>query len=442
VKAAAAIAGVLACLATFAHAGDLKALVGGRLVDGAGGAPLADSVILIDGDRISAIGQVGTLAVPAGAEVIPTEGLTVLPGLWDLQVRLARLGHGDSRHWDESYLPIAERVVMPAAARQLLLAGVTSVRDVGSPFEAALSVRDRIRDGRIPGPTLWVSGPALQHEPLTAGYGSGWSVQGAADARQKAERLAHAGVDLLLVAGVADLADPELEAIAAVSRATGIAWYAEVRRDADVGRALAQGAAGLVGFGTDLASTLPDDALAALKARAARAEAVPWTAGVSALTNYEWLRYNATPLDEGRWREGLPAIIADDIRASLRDLPSLQAFDTPALRRPVVGPRLRSARAAGARLLVGSDAGVPAHLPARATWQEIEALVLEGGLTPLEAIRAATLDAAATMGAQHEAGSVSPGKFADLIVVRGDPLRHIERLQDVEIVIRHGLRYR
>jgi imidazolonepropionase-like amidohydrolase len=423
-------------------AADLKALVGGMLVDGGGGPPLADSVILIDGDRITAVGQVGTLAVPAAAEVISTEGLTVLPGLWDLAVRLSRLGHGDVVRWDETYLPLAERVVMPAAAQQLLRSGVTSARDIGSPLEAALSVRERIRAQRIPGPTLYVSGPTLEKDPPARARDYRWGVQGPQEARQKAERLARAGVDCLVVAGASELSDAELAAIAAVARETGVRWHAEVRHDADVAAALAAGAAGLLDFGADLAPALPEAAQTELRARAARDEPAAWVAGVSPLTNYEWLRRNAEPLDDLHWREGLPPIIADDVRASLGSVATLNAFETPALRRAVVGPRLRSARAAGARLLVGSEAGLPGHLQSRATWQEAEALVLDGGLTAAEAIRAATLEAATLMGAEHDNGSVAPGKYADIIAVRGDALRHIERLQDVEIVIRHGLRYR
>lgn len=438
----AAVAALGAGLALPAVAGDLTALVGGMLVDGSGGPPLANSVILIDGERIAAVGQVGTLPVPAGAEVISTAGLTVLPGLWDLAVRLSRLGHGDSAHWDDMYLPLAERVVMPAAAQQLLRAGVTSARDVGSPLEAALSVRERIRAQRIPGPTLYISGPELEKDPPARAHEYRWALHNPEEARQKAEQLARAGVDYLVVAGASDFSNTELAAIVAVSQDTGVRWHAEVRHDADIAVALAAGAAGLLDFGTDLAPELPQAAQTELRARAARNEPVAWTAGVSALTNYEWLRQNAGPLDDMRWREGLPPIIAEDIRASLSDIATLNAFETPALRRAVVGPRLRSARAAGAQLLVGSEAGLPAHLEPRATWQEIEALVLDGGLTTSEAIRAATLDAAILMGAEHENGSVSPGKYADIIAVRGDALRHIERLQDVEIVVRHGLRYR
>ena len=86
-----------------AQSARVKALVGGTLIDGYGGAPLRNSVIIVDGDRIRAVGQVGTLAVPAGAEVISTEGMSVLPGLWDMHVHLMINGHSDYAHWDKTY---------------------------------------------------------------------------------------------------------------------------------------------------------------------------------------------------------------------------------------------------------------------------------------------------------------------------------------------------
>src|SRR6266540_6469380 len=75
------------------------ALVGGRLIDGFGGHPLANSVIIIENERITAIGTVGALKVPADAEIISTEGMDVLPGLWDCYVHTTLLGHSDYEHW-------------------------------------------------------------------------------------------------------------------------------------------------------------------------------------------------------------------------------------------------------------------------------------------------------------------------------------------------------
>ena len=267
-------------------------------------------------------------------------------------------------------------------------------------------------------------------------------VDGAADARQKAERLLRAGVDVLVVADAASLGSAELAGIAAAAREAGTAWCAAVRRDADIGVALEAGARGLLGIGAGLDPELAAPAAAALRARALAGRPVPWSVGASVLTNHAWLRTDPGPLDDPAWRQGLPPIIGADIRASLANLDAPGMLETPTLRRAVLATRLHSARAAGAELRVGSEAGEPAQLPARATWQEIEALVLEAGLTPAEAIRAATLDAAAVLGIEHETGSLTPGKYADILVVHGDPLRHIERLQDVEIVIARGTRYR
>src|SRR6266487_7112291 len=143
----------------------ITALVGGTLVDGFAGPPIQNSVILIDGDKISAVGQVGSLAVPAGAEVISTEGMTVLPGLWDMHVHLQLVGHSDYDHWDKTYPPAYESIIFPAAAKQLLLAGVTSARYLGGPLAPSISARDRINAGKIPGPPMYVSGPFIQHAP-------------------------------------------------------------------------------------------------------------------------------------------------------------------------------------------------------------------------------------------------------------------------------------
>src|SRR4030042_2304644 len=133
----------LACLAllsasalAFEPPAERLALVGGTLVDGFGGRPIRNSVVIIEGERIKAVGHFGSITIPADAKVISTEGMTVLPGLWDAHVHLFINGHTDYPHWDKTYTSQFRDVIMPASAKQLLMAGVTSARDVGAVLEA------------------------------------------------------------------------------------------------------------------------------------------------------------------------------------------------------------------------------------------------------------------------------------------------------------------
>jgi imidazolonepropionase-like amidohydrolase len=147
------IASVLWTLGAMAlHAQPVTALVGGTLIDGFGGPPIRNSVIVIRGERIEAVGQVGSLTVPADAQVISTEGMSVLPGLWDMHVHLMLAGHADYAHWDSTYPSIVASTIMPSGAKQLLMAGITSAR-TGAP-RASIQVRDRINRGEIPDPRL------------------------------------------------------------------------------------------------------------------------------------------------------------------------------------------------------------------------------------------------------------------------------------------------
>src|SRR6185312_14734961 len=200
-RAALALTVIAAGLATVAAqrppAGGITALVGGTLIDGYAGPPITNSIVLIDGDRISAVGQVGTLTLPQGAEVISTEGMSVLPGLWDMHVHTMIVGHADYDHWDKAYASQFESVIMPAAAKQLLMAGVTSARDLGAPLEASIAVRNRINAGKIPGATLYVSGPFIQHEPYPNTEAYRWGVKGPDDGRAKVKKIADAGVDVV-----------------------------------------------------------------------------------------------------------------------------------------------------------------------------------------------------------------------------------------------------
>jgi imidazolonepropionase-like amidohydrolase len=111
------------------------------------------------------------------------------------------------------------------------------------------------------------------------------------------------------------------------------------------------------------------------------------------------------------------------------------------LRRPTVARKFEQLREAGVVLLIGTDSGVPLTFHSDSTWREIETWVEQFGVDPMDAIRAATFWPAVSLGVQDKVGTISVGKDADIIAVRGDVLQHVSLLQDVDLVIKHGVRY-
>jgi imidazolonepropionase-like amidohydrolase len=420
------------------------ALVGGTLVDGFGGPPLRNSVILIRGERITAVGTVGHLAVPPDAEVISTEGMSVLPGLWDMHVHLMLAGHADYAHWDSTYPPILASTIMPASARQLLMAGVTSARDLGGPLEASIEVRDRILRGEIPGPTLYVSGPFLQREPYPGTEAFRWGIQGERDAREKVRRLAEAGVDVVKLIDQDQLTMEDLRAVVDEAHRRGLPVIAHGHRPEEIRRGLLAGVDGFEHTGLATAPGYPDDVLAMLRDRTARMNLGPlfWTPTVEGLWNYEYTRDNPEALDDPSWELGLPEHVVADIRGSLEDFNQLPYYQLTPDRRPTLARKFGQLRDSGVKLLIGTDSGIPGSFHSQSTWRELDVWVNHLGVPAMEAIRAATYWPAVAMGVADEVGTIGEGKYADVIAVRGDVLRHINLLQGIDVVVRRGVRYR
>lgn len=437
----------MAVLAAFPlAAAEKKALVGGRLIDGFGHRPLANSVVLIDGDTITQVGTVDTLPVPADYETISTEGMDVLPGLWESHAHLMLNGHADYAHWHPTYRDRFADEIMPASAVQLLLAGVTSARDLGAPLEASISVKQRIANGDIPGPRLYVSGPFIQHEPYPGTEYYRWGIDGAADARRKVRQLAEAGVDLIKLIDQDNMTLEEAQAVVDEAHRNGLPVVAHAHRPNEIRRGLEIGVDNFEHTGLTTAPEYPEDVMRLLKERTAtgRVAGGPlyWTPTVEGLYQYEMTVDNPEKLDDDCWHRGLQPDTIEDIRQSLEHPGQLEYMQLTPLRQPTLQRKIQQLREAGVVFLVGTDSGIPTKFHCQSTWNELAVWVDVMDIDPMDAIRSATYWPSVMMGVQDRTGTVSAGKLADIIAVDGDVLRYINLLQDVDFVMKGGIVYK
>jgi len=422
----------------------VTALVGGRLIDGWGGAPVSHSVILIEGERILAVGTVESLPVPAGAEVIDCRGMSLLPGLWDCHVHTMLLGHSDYTHWDATYLNRLEKEIMPAAAHQLLNAGVTSAVDLGAPLEASINVRNRITKGELPGPTLYVSGPFIQHAPYPGTEAFRWGVSGADDARAKVRKLAEAGVDVIKLIDQDQMTGPEIEAVVTEAHAHKLPVVAHAHRPDEVRLGLKYGVDRFEHTGLATAPEYPADIIAALQERTAKMALGPmyWCPTIEGFFNYEYQVGNPLHIEDPGWRQFVPADIAADIAASVRNPGWLAYYQITPLRAKTSAAKFAQLQKTGLVLLIGTDSGIPMKFHNQSTWREMDIWVNKLGVDAMTTIRAATYWPAASMKVDADYGTIQAGKFADIIAVKGDVLRYIDLLQRVDLVIKHGQRFK
>jgi len=423
-----------------------QALVGGRLLDGFGNRPLADSVILIEDDEIVAIGTVDTLPVPEDYAQVSTEGMDVLPGLWESHAHLMLVGHADYVHWQKNYGDRYASEIMPAAAVQLLLAGVTSARDLGAPLEASIEIRERIASGEIPGPRMFMSGPFIQHEVEDWQSGYRWAVNGARDARNKVNQLADAGVDFIKLIDQDKMTLEEAQAVVNTAHERGLKVVAHSHRPDEIRRGLEIGVDNFEHTGLTTAPEYPEDIMRSLQERTAtgRIAGGPlfWTPTVEGLYSYTDMVDNPEQLDDTCWHRGLQPDTIADIRDSIREPGKLAYMQLHPLRAPTLKRKIAQLHEAGVVFMVGTDSGVPMNFHCDSTWREMDGMVNIFGLSPMAVIRAATYWPAVMMGVDDKLGSISVGKKADIIAVRGDLLKHINLLQNVHMVMKGGVIYR
>jgi len=427
-------------------ADDNKALVGGRLIDGYGHRPLSNSVILIKDGIIEAVGTVETLKIPTEYQVISTEGMDVLPGLWENHAHLMINGHADYVHWDKTYIDRFEDEIMPASAVQLLLAGITSARDLGAPLKDSINIKNKIESGKIPGPRLYVSGPFIQHKAYPGTEAFRWGVSNVNDAKKKVAKLAKAGVDIIKLIDQDKMTLEVAQAVVDEAHKNNLKVVAHSHRPDEILRGLEIGVDNFEHTGLTTAPEYPEDVIKKLKQRTAtgRVAGGPlfWTPTVEGLFNYQATVDNPERLDNTCWHRGLKTDTIEDIQNSLKHPGKLDYMQLTPLRSPTLKRKIAQLRDTGVVFLVGTDSGIPTKFHCQSTWNELAVWVNEMDISAMDAIRAATYWPAVMMGVADKSGTISKGKYADIIAVKGDVLKYINILSDVKLVMKNGRLYK
>jgi len=399
----------------------------GRLIDGLADEARANATVLIEDGRITAVGA--EVVPPEGVPFLDLDGYTCLPGLIDMHTHLTDRP-GDTADLSIFYGRTREEQV--ALGREhtapTLVAGFTAVRDVGTYVAwSDRALRDAINRGELVGPRMQISGyyltvPAGGGDLVIPGHDEAaipahlrrGVARGADDFRSKAEVAVAGGADLLKVIasgavlayggipGAPEMTPEEIAAVAQVAHAAGLKLSAHAHGARSIKEAILAGADTI-----EHASLIDDEAIAL-----AREHGVALSMDV----------YNGDYIDtEGR-DQGWPE---EFLRKNLETTEAQRQGFT-------------RAHEAGVAIVYGTDAAVYPHgLNARQF-----PIMVERGMSPMAAIKAATSVAARYMGWEDRVGALAPGRYGDLIAVAGNPLDDIELLEDVAVVIKGGLAFK
>ena len=391
------------------------AIVGGTVVDVETGDGLTDAVVLIEGNRISAIGPRVDVRIPAGTRSIDASGLWLLPGLINVHVHFGLVlpGAAGAALADETEAELALR--MASNARATLNAGITTVRIPGDRGHVDLALKRAIEAGAATGPRIFSAGEMVQ---VTGGHGSDAGALGndGPDEFSKATRREiRLGADWIKLAISGGIATPGGDIAASFMTNQELAAVTDI--------------AHRHGVKVTAHSGSPQATMDAIEA------------GVDCIEHGYFLTPEvfAAMQEAGTWY--VPTIVVSQPAT----LPFFERIGSPQWyldRVTAVGERhwaaLQHAIDAGTQIALGTDQ-FP-HEPndgTIATVREAEYYV-EAGMTPLQALQAATSEAARLLGAQDDLGSLSQGKFADLIAVPNDPTRDISALREIVLVVKDG----
>jgi imidazolonepropionase-like amidohydrolase len=323
---------------------------------------------------------------------------------------------------------------------------VTTARDLGASLEDTLAVKRALESGEIPGPRMFWSGPFIQKAAYPGTEDYRWGVDGAKDARAKVRRLAEAGMDVIKLIDQDQMTLEEAQAVVDEAHAHGLKVVAHAHRSPEIRRGLEIGVDNFEHTGLASSPEYPEDVMVALKERTGASmivgEPLYWTPTVEGLWNYTYTRDNPEKLDGDCWHRGLEDDTIADIANSIRDPSGLTYTQLVPKRQPTLKRKFAQLREAGVVMMVGTDSGIPMKFHCQSTWNELDVWVNVMGVPAMETIQAATFWPARFMGVEDQWGIIAPGLHADIIAVKGDVLRYIALLQDVDFVMKGGVVYK
>ena len=392
----------------------------GHLLDVKTGKLLDAQTLIVVGETIQSIAPSATVSAQSGDAVVDLGGLTVLPGLIDVHTHLT--GNTDFDPYRELTTTDAKEAINGVVnARTTLLAGFTSVRNVGAGGYTDVDLRDAVNSGQIPGPHMLVSGPALG---ITGGHcdynllpiqyhqvGEGVA-DGIAAVQQKVRQNIKYGSDLIKICatgGVLSKGDDPQAAQYTLEEMRAI--VADAHR---LGRKVAAHAHG--------------------------AQGILWAsqAGVDSIEHGSYINDEAIAEMKKNGTYLVPTLYLEDWMLEKGNLPALyhqKMVDITG----VAKNNIRHAMQAGVKIALGTDSSVYPH---GLNAHELDVYVNQMGMAPLAALQSATVNAAALMGWSAKTGSLEPGKWADMIAVDKNPLDDVRVLQDVKFVMKGGVVYK
>ena len=416
------ISACLAAIATTSGAAEppgRSAIVGATLVDLNGRAPIEQAVVLVEGERIKDLGAAADITVPDDAEVIDASGTWLIPGLMNMHVHygLVLPGKMQAELANETEAELALR--MAAVARESLQAGVTTIRSPGDQRHGELALRKAIVKGQAHGPRIYSAGKALA---ITGGHGSKANTvyfDGPYELMKAARLEISAGaswVKILISGGIATDGGGIAEALMTPEEINAV-----------VDAAHRFGAKVAAHSGSPVATHIAVDA------------------GVDSIEHGYFLDRKVLRKMKKRGTWLVPTIVVSQPATQ----PFFERIGSPQWylkRRDSVGKdhwqALQMAIQEGVNIALGTD-----QLPSEpndgttATAREAQYYV-EAGMTPLQALRSATIAPATMLGAENEIGSLAAGKFADIVAVDRDPARDIKALRNILLVMKGGRVYR